>query len=177
VRTDFCSRPPRINDIKRLWKDAVQKSDISIVDAQSLIQLKLTRRSRDYIVIGALAEELGLNGNLPELALEYLQDYTPLATAVKRWPDTAAQCSREAVRLILQNGSREDVVNSLARERDRMMEADEKRIQRMLCASAGYQEAVSILKKSWKQQGTKLSQQHADICSAAVPLLEENLNG
>jgi hypothetical protein len=177
ARTDFCSRPPRINDIKRLWKDAVQKSDIGVVDAQSLIQLKLTRRSRDYIVIGALAEELGLNGNLPELALEYLQDYTPLAKAVKRWPQTAALSSREAVRLLLQDGSRDDVVNSLARERDRMMEADEKRIQRMLRASAGYQEAFSTLKRSWKQQGAKLAQQHADLCSAAVPLLGENLNG
>jgi hypothetical protein len=177
VRTDFCSRPPRIDDVNRLWKDAVQKFDVSVVDAQSLIQMKLTRRSRDYIAIGALAEELGLNGNLPELALEYLQDYSPLAKAVKRWPQTAEQCSREAVRLLLQDGSRDDVVNSLARERDRMMEADEIRIQRMLRASAGYQEAFPTLKRSWKQQGTKLTQQHADLCSAAVPLLEENFNG
>lgn len=46
VRTDFCSRPPRINDINRLWKDAVQKSDISIVDAQSLIQQLPGTRAR-----------------------------------------------------------------------------------------------------------------------------------
>jgi len=58
-----------------------------------------------------------------------------------------------------------------------MMEADEKRIQRMLRASAGYQESVSTLKKLWKQQGTRHTQQHADLCSAAEPLLEENLNG
>jgi len=177
VRTDFCSRPPRIDDINRLWKDAVQKSDISVVDAQSLIQLKLTRRSRDYIAIGALAEELGLNGNIPELALEYLQDYTPLAKAVMRWPEHAAKCRREAVRLLLQDSSRDDVVNSLARERDRLMEADENRIQTMLHASAKYQDAVSALKKSWKQKGTMLSQQHSDLCSAAALLLEDNLNG
>jgi hypothetical protein len=177
VRADFCSRPPRITDIKRLWADAVEKSGISVVDAQSLIRLKLSRRSRDYVTIGALAEELGLNGNLPELALEYLQDYTPLAKAAKRWPEAAARCDREAVRLLLQRASRDDVVNSLARERDRMMEADEKRIQRMLRASAGYQNDFSALKKSWNRQGTKLGQQHADLCAAAAPLQKENLNG
>lgn len=177
VRTDFCSRPPRIDDIKRLWADAVQKSGISVVDAQSLIRLKSSRRSRDYIAIGALAEELGINGNIPELALEYLQDYAPLAKAVQRWPEAAARCDREAVRLLLQEASRDDVVNSLARERDRMMEADEKRIQRMLRASAGYQDAFFALKKSWNQQGTKLSQQHADLCVAAAPLQEENPDG
>jgi hypothetical protein len=177
VRTDFCSRPPRIGDIARLWKDAVQKADISVVDAQSLIQLKLTRRSRDYIAIGALAEELGLNGNLPELALEYLQDYAPLAKAVERWPQAATLCSREAVRLLIQDSSRDDVVNSLARERDRMMEADEKRVQRMLRVSADYQDAFPSVKRSWKQQGTTLVQQHADLCSAAMSLLKVNLNG
>ena len=177
VRTDFCSRPPRINDLNRLWQDAIQKAEVSIVDAQSLIQLKLTRRSRDYTVVGALAEELGLNGDLPELALEYLQDYSPLAKAVERWPHLAAQCTRKAVRLILENGSRDDVVNSLARERDRMMEADEKRIQRMLRASAGYQDTFAALKRSWKHQGTALAKQHVDLCSAAGPLLEEDLHG
>lgn len=177
VRADFCSRPPRIKDINRLWKDAVQKAGISIVDAQSLIQLKLTRRSRDYMAIGALAEELGLNGNLPELALEYLQDYSPLSKAVKRWPNIAAQCDREAVRLLLQDEPRDNVVNSLAQERDRLMDADETRIQRMIRVSAGYQDKFAVFKKSWKQQGAMLMQQHADLCSAAASLLEENLNG
>jgi len=97
IRTDFCSRPPRVADISLLWKQAIRKSDISVIDVESLIRVTQTRRRRDYVIIGALAEEIGLNGNLPELALKYLQDYASLEKAVRLWPDTAAQCTRPAV--------------------------------------------------------------------------------
>ncbi len=49
----------------------------------------------EYSMIGALAEVAGLDGNIPDLALHYLQDYELLLRAVRRWPAESAACRRE----------------------------------------------------------------------------------
>jgi len=81
MRTYFCSRPPRVHDLERMWKRAMRIENIDVIDVESLVQLKQTRRLRDYSIIGALAEVAGLEGNSPELALTYLQDYELLSRA------------------------------------------------------------------------------------------------
>lgn len=70
MRTDFCSRPPRVQHIDRLWACAVRSDDLDVVDVESLILLKQTRRVRDYSMIGSLAEVGGLEGDMPDLALQ-----------------------------------------------------------------------------------------------------------
>jgi hypothetical protein len=69
---DFCSRPPRVPDIETLWSLAARIGDVEIVDVENLIRLKLTRRLRDYAIVGSLAETGGLEQNSPEIALQYL---------------------------------------------------------------------------------------------------------
>ena len=51
----------RVPDISVLWQNAVRKHDVDVVDIQSLIELKQTKRVRDYSIIGALAEVAGFN--------------------------------------------------------------------------------------------------------------------
>jgi hypothetical protein len=167
MRIDFCSRPPRIRVPEQLWKNAIHISDIDIVDAESLILLKQTRRVRDYSIIGALAEALGFNADIPEIALDYLQDYEMLKKAVCRWPKQAQQSDREAVRLLISGGDRKKVVIALAVEQDRKIQEDGLRISRMIESSRDYQETFVQLKKEWKEKGLALPQQHAQLIMAA----------
>ena len=167
IRVDFCSRPPRVTSTESVWKNAIQISDTDIVDAESLILLKQTRRIRDYSIIGALAEALGFNAEVPEIALNYLQDFEMLKKAVERWPEKASQSTREAVRIIMSGGERKEVVIALAIEQDRKIQEDELRISKMIESSRDYQEKFIQLKKDWKEKGLLLSQQHQQLLSIA----------
>jgi hypothetical protein len=55
VRTDFMTRPPRIDStmLDRLWRDTDPQRPV--VDVTTLAQIKKTNREKDYAVIGELA--------------------------------------------------------------------------------------------------------------------------
>ena len=171
MRVDFCSRPPRTPDIHNVWKNAIHKNGIDIVDAETLILIKQTRRIRDYSVIGALAEVLGYNEEIPEIALEYLQDCDLLVKAVQTWPEKAKQSSREAVQLILRGGNRRDIVSALAVEQDNNITNDDRRIKKMVESSRWFQQDFTALKKSWKSSACSLHTQHEQLIKIASPLL------
>lgn len=170
VRVDFCSRPPRVPRIKDIWKNAIHKQGIDIVDAGTLILIKQTRRVRDYSVIGALAEVVGYNEKIPEIALEYLQDYELLKKAVSEWPEEAKQSSREAVQLLVAGKNRKDVVSALAVEQDNKIQQDDMRIRRMIESSREFQEQFARLKKEWKMGACPLSGQHEQLMEIASSL-------
>lgn len=172
MRTDFCSRPPRVPDVERMWKRAVRAGDIDLVDVQSLVQLKQTRRVRDYSMVGALAEVAGLDGDAPELALNYLQDYELLSRAVRRWPGNAAACAREAVRLLLTKAPRANVVAAIAIEQDARMQEDQARIEALQRRFARYSREFAKLRMRWRREGSSLPQQHEQLMAAAGGLLE-----
>lgn len=172
MRTDFCTRPPRIPDIDRLWQRAIQIENIDIVDVESLIQLKQTRRLRDYAMVGALAEVAGLQENAAELALSYLQDYKLLSQAVQRWPNEAASCEREAVQRLLEGAARSDVVAALAIEQDGKIQADELRIDEMQIQLGAYARNFTRLRATWRKSELALADQHRSLMDAAKSLLE-----
>ena len=172
MRTDFCSRPPRVTDIERLWKHMLSIENIDVVDVESLIQLKQTRRLRDYSVIGALAEVAGLQVDAPELALNYLQDYTLLSHAVHRWPSEAAACNRVAVKLLLEDSPRSEVVSALAIEQDTKMQEDQFRIDAMQAQIGNYARDFSRLRAEWRKTDSPLTEQHRQLTNQAQILLE-----
>ena len=172
MRTDFCTRPPRVPDVDRLWKRAIQIEDIDIVDVESLLQLKQTRRLRDYAMVGALAEVAGLQENAAELALNYLQDFTLLSQAVQRWPHEAASCEREAVQRLLEGAVRSAVVAALAIEQDARMQADERRIDEMQRQLGAYARDFARLRAGWRRSELALAEQHRALMAAARSLLE-----
>ena len=55
VRTDFTTRPPRIDAaaLERLWRDTNPQR--AVLDVTTLAQIKKTNREKDYAVIGELA--------------------------------------------------------------------------------------------------------------------------
>jgi hypothetical protein len=170
MRTDFCTRPPRVPDIERLWACAVRGDMVDVVDVESLIKLKQTRRVRDYSMIGSLAELAGLEGNLPELALDYLQDYPLLQQAVRRWPAEATRCKREAVRLLLADAPRAAVVASIAIEQDARMQDDHARIAALQAELDDYAREFMRLRAAWRRAGTPLAEQHRQLMRAAQTL-------
>jgi hypothetical protein len=170
MRTDFCSRPPRVPDIGDLWSRAVKAAGLDVVDVESLIRLKQTRRQRDYSIIGALAEVAGWEEDLPDLALRYLQDYDGLLRAVQRWPAEAAACEREAVQRLRKNAPRAAVVAAIAVEQDARIQEDQARIATMQAKYEEYASQFGRLRSRWRQVGTPLSEQHRELITQAESL-------
>lgn len=171
MRVDLCSRPPRVPNIEALWSLAAQIDELEVVDVENLIRLKLTRRLRDYSIVGSLAEIGGLEQNSPEIALKYLQDYHMLSEAVRRWPEAAKTIPREAVRLLLEGASRAAVVTALALEQDRQMQEDEARIQAVQQQAGDYPRRFAKARNRWRTQGFSLAQQHDELKELAQCLL------
>ena len=168
MRTDFCSRPPRVPDVARMWKRALRTADIDLVDVESLVRLKQTRRLRDYAMVGALAEVAGLEGQAAELALHFLQDYELLAKAVRKWPDDAATCERQAVRLLLARAPRADVVAAIAIEQDARMQEDQARIEAMQARLTSYARKFVKLRATWRRKKAPLIEQHKQLMETAT---------
>jgi len=175
VRTDFCSRPPRVPDLNRLWESSVRAGGLDLVDIESLIRLKQTRRLRDYAVIGALAEVAGLEYGLSGVALGYLQDYALLSQAAERWPEEAKQSPRLAIRLLTEGAPRGEVVTALALEQDALIQQDEERIQALMVRVGDFPERFAELRKEWRRDRVPLPRQHEQLMELATCLL--NLNG
>jgi len=173
MRTDFCTRPPRVPDIERMWRRAIQIESIDVVDVESLVQLKQTRRQRDYAVVGALAEVAGLQEDSPELALGYLQDYAFLKQAVERWPREAAACEREAVQMLMRDAPRGEVVASLAVEQDARIQEDERRIEGMQTELGTYARDFARMRAGWRKSGASLAEQHRELMVRARELVED----
>jgi len=172
VRTDFCSRPPRVADIDAIWAHALRLDNVDVVDVDTLVKLKLTRRVRDYSIVGALAEVAGLDAGVPDLALNYLQDYALLSQAVNQWPAHAASCSRQAVRLLLSGAARSDVVAALAIEQDTRIQADERRIDAMQASMGAYAREFAQLRAQWRRESVSLPDQHQALMTAARTMVE-----
>jgi len=169
MRADFCSRPPRVADIAQMWKRALRTNEIDLVDVESLMRLKQTRRMRDYAMVGALAEMAGREGPSAELALNYLQDYERLAAAARKWPDVAAGCKRKAVRLLLARAPRPEVVSAIAIEQDEKIQRDHARIKTMATRFAPYAREFAKWRAGWRREKTPLLRQHEQLMAAVEP--------
>jgi hypothetical protein len=172
MRVDFCSRPPRVENIEEVWRNCGIKNNIEFVDVENLIRLKQTRRVRDYHIIGTLAQVLGFQQNQPAIALMYLQDFSLLEKAVRRWLSESGTCDRQAVKLLVAGAERAAVIAALAVEQDEKMQADEARVRRLVQGSKGFLQIFTQLKQSWTLSKRPLFEQHEDLLRAALPALE-----
>lgn len=168
MRVDICSRPPRVDDLKRMWDSSIRIAEIDVVDIEDLMSLKQTQRLRDYNIIGALAEVAGFEQNLPDIALRFLQDFSLLKKAVDRWPRHAEKCDRGAIQAILSGKPRSEVVAALAIEQDEMIQKDEKRIDAIRQGSLRYQREFAASKKMWSIRNASLLEQHEVLVTSAL---------
>ena len=130
VRCDFFSRAPRIPPaaVGRLF--AGPDGERAVVDLESLIYMKRTRRAKDYAVIGELARLLA-----PSRELELTTDPDAI---VRLAPQVPGGESRRAVRAFREGGGRDAVVVELAREIDRMQREDRQRLEVYEAAAQAY---------------------------------------
>jgi hypothetical protein len=124
-------------------------------------------------VIGALAEVAGLENDVAELALAYLQDYETLARAAGKWPDKAAASGREAVKLLVAGASRPAVVSALAIEQDSMMQEDQRRIDRLQSLAGDYVREFVRLRSTWREDNLPLLEEHRQLVDLATEFLEQ----
>jgi hypothetical protein len=173
TRVDFVSRPPRIPDISHVWESSFSKHGIEMIDLESLLLIKQTRRPRDYSIIGTLALVCGFNEGNAAIALEYIQDFDNLNMAVKKWPPQAARSRRKAVQLLVSNAPRDDVVSAIAIEQDHLIEADRRRISVMTQSSGEYADSFIQTKGQWSKNKTSLLVQHEELVALASHALKD----
>ncbi len=141
VRTDFVSRPPRINSdrLSAIWKE--QKNRMPpYVEITDLIELKKTNREKDYVVIGDLTRKIQDSTR----SLLYSRSARDILLAYKKDPDTLDQIMKKRGIQPKALKSLESLETALDSERRRMIHENEDRLARYLSAATKW-------KEEWKQ--------------------------
>lgn len=149
LRTDFVSRPPRISsrDLDRMWADA-ESDGSEVVGLEPLVMMKMTRREKDYAVIGELARSMGeLRSQL--LYSRSSRDLTRLAA---EHADVLAEMIPRRPLLAQVAEGRDSLQQALDRERRSLIRADEERLAR-------YQTAA----QDWSDVWPEVARQIADL--------------
>ena len=165
VRTDFTTRPPRIDAaaLNRLWHKT--DPDRPVVDATTLAQIKKTNREKDYAVIGELARIM------PEPRDQLL--YSRSARDLIELSHSHPQLIRELVpaRPLLDKiaTGRTRVEEALDAERRALIHANEQRLSR-------YREAAQHWAAKWPEierniGETPLPRAHEIVVAHALELL------
>ncbi len=159
ARCDFVSRPPRLSaeEIEALFTPA--DGGLRVIGVEPLIRVKQTQRAKDYAVIGELARLLP-----PERELELTTDPDRVLALT---PEFGRPSERPCVRAALAGAGRDAVVIALAREADRLQQADRGRLLRYERASADYLRAA----RGSRLAALDLPTAHARLCELAVELL------
>lgn len=171
IRCDFVSRPPRISNelLASIWA-RVEASDVEkIVSKSELVQLKLTNREKDYVVIGELVRTMTSDQDIlrysrdPEQILSILRSDPQAIDFLKGYRPTLAQvvgCDDQIERL----------EEELDRERRLLIRANSKRISAYMDASVAYQEEWKKIAPDIEQ--ISLSEQHSllvQLASRSLP--------
>ncbi len=171
VRTDFVSRPPRVDDtgLDALWSNLIARP-VPFVDAATLARLKMTMREKDYPIIGELARIM----THPEDQALYSRSARDLMALAEEHPAAVRSTIPRRPLLGLLDRGREAVETALDEERRSMIRADEKRMN-------AYAEAASDWRREWPEtlrltERLPLGEAHAVIESRARNLLPAVVN-
>lgn len=132
IRTDFVSRPPRINReaLDRLWKTH-ESQPVPFVGLRDLAELKKTNREKDYPVIGELAR---LMGKLEERLL-YSRSARDLIALAAQYPGEIGPLKRQRPLLAVLSRGEDAVEKALDEERRELMHRNEERLQKYIKAA------------------------------------------
>lgn len=165
VRTDFVTRPARIEakSLDRLWSEV--DSERPVVDPASLVEIKKTNREKDYAVIGELARLL----NDPRQQLLTSRSARDLIGLAQTHPALAAALSAERPILRAVAAGRTRLEESLDAERRQLMRANEVRLTK-------YREAAQRWAQAWpavneESGGLHLESAHQLIVRRALEVL------
>lgn len=138
VRTDFFTRPPRLDAsaLKMLWKDQESQQE-HFVDAKNLAELKKTNREKDYAVIGELARLL----TEPDDRILYSRSARDLTALAAEHPDRIASLCDRRPALKAISGGLESLEAALDSERRMLIHANETRLNLYASASEDWARA------------------------------------
>lgn len=166
VRTDFVTRPPRLDadDLEALWEEQ-RSEDLPVVDVRRLVELKKTNREKDYVVIGELARRL----RDPRDQLLASRSARDILDLVREDPELHRELipTRPALGAVAEG--RDALERALDAERRSLIRANEARIRRYLDAASSWAAAWKDVAREIKQ--APLPEAHAILCERAEALL------
>lgn len=135
IRTDFVTRPPRLNSahLERLWAEQTGR-DIPFAGAQDLAEMKKTSREKDYPCIGELAR------SIPAVEGQILQSRSArdLIRLAGEQPVRFHELSMTRPALQAAVSGLPALESALDAERRELMHADERRLARYSTAAASW---------------------------------------
>ena len=165
VRTDFVTRPPRIESaiLERLWKEVDPQRPV--LDHAALAEVKKTNRDKDYAVIGELARLMSDSSQ----QLLYSRSARDLLALAQAHPELIEDLSRQ--RPLLRNipAGREQLEAALDAERRSLMRANEMRLARYREAALRWAAAWPALEREIGQM--KLAAAHKILLARALEFL------
>lgn len=166
LRTDFVSRPPRIDEtqLAKIWKDA-EETGVSVLSIEPLAAIKLTQREKDYPIVGELARQMVD----PMAQLLYSRSGRDLLRLAQEHPAELARARAERPLLAHLGEGRERLEEELDRERRALMRADEARLARYEAAAESWATHWPALQRSI--EGLPLLEAHRRIVEKAEGLL------
>lgn len=132
LRTDFVSRPPRVaeDELERTWSEA-EAAGVEVVGLEPLTALKMTRREKDYAVIGELARRM----DDPRSQLLYSRSSRDLVRLAGEHPEAFAEILPRRPLLARVREGRDALDEALDRERRALIRTDEERLARYRAAA------------------------------------------
>jgi hypothetical protein len=166
LRTDFVTRPPRIDPawLARIWA-AADATGNEVVDPVALAALKLTNREKDYAVIGELARLM----TDPRDQLRYSRSSRDLTELASQHPAALADALRLRPLLARVAEGREALDEELDRERRAHIRANEERLKRYQAAAESWAAQWPALQR--KIEGIALLAAHQVVTAAAESAL------
>ena len=132
VRTDFVTRPPRMDAIalEQLWK-AQEGKNIPCVGLTELAELKKTNREKDYAVIGELAR------TMPEADQQmlYSRSARDLIVLAEKYPQQMKALEPQRPLLGVVHHGVAELEIALDAERRRLIHANEERLVKYMAAA------------------------------------------
>jgi hypothetical protein len=166
LRTDFVTRPPRINTewLARIWNLAQSTGD-EVLAPEPLAALKLTNRDKDYAVVGELARLM----TDPRAQFLYSRSSRDLIELAGGHPEALAEATPQRPLLGRIAEGREVLDEALDRERRALIRANEERLTR-------YQAAAEAWAARWPGvrrdiEGLSLPDAHRLLTSRAEGIL------
>ena len=176
VRTDFVTRPPRLEAaaLSRLWiaqdRHPSTPEDAKLA-AEQLILTKQTNREKDYAAIGELARLL----DDPLSALRYSRSARDLLEIAQQHPELVAAAQQERPCLASLAEGREALAAALDAERRALMARNEERLERYDRAALEWAAAWPAVAR--EIEGLPLPQAHARVLAAADGCLPTSVPG
>ena len=166
LRTDFVTRPPRIDarQLAGMWQTA-ERTKVAVVEVLPLAAIKLTNREKDYAVVGELARLMPS----PTDRLQFSRSARDVLALAAAHPELVAAAIARRPALQALAAGREALEESFDRERRGLMRVNEVRLQSYLAAAEAWSRVWSDVQR--EIAGLPLLAAHAYIRSHAAGVL------